>query len=658
MGGTRTGRLPLNHDVDTYRFSLAAEEHLRFDVEVPSDGGFRWLLARDSTTIAVDGDGVVGAHLSYDALLPGGDYVLVLTPVTASQGRYRLSLTREDPLTVADDQEPNDAVGFARPLPSGGVVSGNAMSSRDQDWYVIPPLTQAGALELRTSGKVVDLALSDGMNTLQMTQASPTDPRVSGSLPAGVPLYLEVIADGDYTVSVGDPASDPTPVALVPLGESLSLALDSPAVAAFWPTGQVIHGTISITGDPVAGLALDAVTSDASWSVEPAASSVDVAAGAPTTVPVTVRVQPDATADVPVMITVRARDAAGRQATAMAKVIPDRDAQPVSSAPVWAVPDALIGGLDAASVALGAAPVPSLDATSEAALHDALAYAGGPLDLRIGSLPVSLTVDLAGDNPVPVAGTVLDPLAGSSTFWGIPRRFQLLLSDDGSTWQPALTGELQPLPVEQAFVLPSAVTARFARLEIDSTWGGAVGELVLGEWKVVVSPGVAIGPTPLYPRGPGSGGARGVHGAGVARQHLRHDDVVGRPEPTGHERSQGDEADVGGRVRGRPGSPAHTPGMGGPAGIGPDDPHEASDGREQPRGSPRAMDLTRHLAAQAGGRWLGVTLHPGLWDLGSLPAFHGEPGRKASPSRGAGDAPGHRGAGGARIPVGDRRVGW
>jgi hypothetical protein len=97
------------------------------------------------------------------------------------------------------------------------------------------------------------------------------------------------------------------------------------------------------------------------------------------------------------------------------------------------VPDALLGGLDAASLGLGATPVVSLDADQESRLHDGVTPTGGGMDMNIAGLPVTLTVDLAGDAPIPVAGTILDPLAGVSTFAGIPRRFELLLSSDGAT---------------------------------------------------------------------------------------------------------------------------------------------------------------------------------------------------------------------------------
>ena len=106
-------------------------------------------------------------------------------------------------------------------------------------------------------------------------------------------------------------------------------------------------------------------------------------------------------------------------------------------------------------------------------------------------------MDLAGDASIPIAGTILDPLSGGATYAGIPRDFELLLSDDGADWQVALTGQLSPLPIEQSFALPAPIPARFAQLRILSMFGGASNQLVLGEWKVVAAPGATVDSAPL-----------------------------------------------------------------------------------------------------------------------------------------------------------------
>ena len=92
---------------------------------------------------------------------------------------------------------------------------------------------------------------------------------------------------------------------------------------------------------------------------------------------------------------------------------PTRDAVPVRAEQAWPVPDALLGGLDVASQALGATIVsPTFSEDSERSLHDGLALDGTGFVGSIADAPVTFTVDLATDDLVPVSGLIIDPLAG------------------------------------------------------------------------------------------------------------------------------------------------------------------------------------------------------------------------------------------------------
>ncbi len=96
-----------------------------------------------------------------------------------------------------------------------------------------------------------------------------------------------------------------------------------------------------------------------------------------------------------------------------------------------------------------------------------------------------MTVDLAGDEPVPVAGTIIQPFSEDPTLGDAARDFELALSMDGGTWETALQGTLDPVSVEQAFVLSQPVEARYAQLRITSGQRELPSRLNLGEWKVV-----------------------------------------------------------------------------------------------------------------------------------------------------------------------------
>lgn len=500
IGAIRSGRLPRLSDTDVYRFSLEATEHVALTLDAPADGSIAWRLERDATSLASRRSPAPGASDRYDAVLPPGDYTVFLSTVTPGEGRYRLGLTREDPFTLSDDQEPNDTVTQARPLPVTGAVAGRADMDVDPDWYALGSLDASRSLEVRAEGAISFITISDGTTDYPLTRATDADPYRSELLPAAIPLYLHVDALGDYAVSVGHDGSfgQPTPPPNLPV--DVALSVESDQVAAYWPAGQRVDGSVTLTAtgpDPV-DIALDAQTSHYAWTVEPGMLTVHLEPGQTFSVPWTVHAQADVWADIPVRITLRARDATGRQRTAFVELTPGRETDPVHPEQAWSVPDALLGGLDAASLAMGATPVVALDADQESRLHDGVTPTGGGMDMNIAGLPVTLTVDLAGDAPIPVAGTILDPLAGVSTFAFIPRRFELLLSSDGVEYQVALSGELSPLPIEQSFVLPEPVMARYAQLRVLTSWGDAMGfRLVLGEWKVVASPGAAVGPSPL-----------------------------------------------------------------------------------------------------------------------------------------------------------------
>ena len=103
--------------------------------------------------------------------------------------------------------------------------------------------------------------------------------------------------------------------------------------------------------------------------------------------------------------------------------------------------------------------------------------------------PFTLTVDLAGDVLVPVAGFILNPLAGDRSLASRTRSIELQLSTDGVTWQTVYAGDLRPDPVDQPIVLDAPVPAGYARLVIHSSYSGTTGGVGLGEWKVVATPG-------------------------------------------------------------------------------------------------------------------------------------------------------------------------
>ena len=103
-----------------------------------------------------------------------------------------------------------------------------------------------------------------------------------------------------------------------------------------------------------------------------------------------------------------------------------------------------------------------------------------------------------------MAGTILDPSAGSGSVAGTVRDFELLLSEDGVTYETVLSGELSGALAEQAFVLPEPIPARFAQLRITSRTPGRPPPARGVEGRG--HPGLAAGRRAAGHRRPGLGG--------------------------------------------------------------------------------------------------------------------------------------------------------
>ncbi len=400
----RTGRLAMRRDVDVYRFSLAAREHVLMELVPPQDGGVALELRSDGTTLVAATDTEPGVPVRHDLWLEAGDYEVWLRPDPVSESDHTLSLTRQDP--------------------------------------------------------------------------------------------FQPVADA------------PPPIAPI----ALSLSTDTPEVAAYAPSGQHVVASLDI-GDPgrspaasPVSLTLDALTSHHAWAATLDPVIVEVPAGGTTRVLVDIVVQPDVAADLPVRITVRARDAIGGQWTTFLDLVPRARARVIDPVPAWHVPPGLLGGLDVAAQALGATTTGASDPISAALLHDGYAVSGSGLVVASGGQPITHVVDLAGEGPIEIAGFLLDPVAGEGVLAEVPRDFEVALSLDGDTWTPVVSAELSPLRREQAFVLASPMPARFARLVITSTHGAPMGRVALGEWKVVATPGVVADATPFDLADPALGG--------------------------------------------------------------------------------------------------------------------------------------------------------
>lgn len=398
---------------------------------------------------------------------------------------------------------------LARPVPASLSWSGDAAGgNRDDDWYVLPPLLVAGEVVLRGVSDPRRMALyagADRRSGIGLRKAGDGS-LAAEEVPSDVPLYLRVQTSGPYTLRAESSAWQPVPDPAAP-DMAMDLRLDASEVAAYWPEAQLVEGRLRLTNEGITTLDVEVEThsSHFGWRVELPERRMSLPGGATREIPIEVHIQPDAWAGEAVRVSLAGRTPDGGLRTASARLMASPDAVAVSPSLGWTVPEPLLGGLNVASLALGALPGGDVDAKREQFLFDGVTPAGAGFGAPVPTLPAELVVDLTGEVPVPVAGTIIDPLARSFSLAEMPRDFELLLSIDGERWTSVLMGEVVPLPMDQAFVLEEPVMASHAMLRVHSLHGGS-SYLSLGEWKVIAQPGAATDLTGLDIAAPFRGG--------------------------------------------------------------------------------------------------------------------------------------------------------
>jgi hypothetical protein len=524
--GTRiVGRLPTASDRDLYRFTLAATQHIRLDLAQPADARTALRLwSRDEAMAELQGL-PAGHAIAYDLWLEPGGYTVELYPEQSSDGTYELTSERLDPFALRVDQEPNDDPGSARAISRSLAWTGQAGHPRDEDWYIIPPLT-SDELLISVTGEETSVrlgVLDEGSGRLeQLVLDRGTDGMfASTDHPPDVPLVLRITGEGDYGVELSGGglvgALEPsTP------GIEMDWQVSHEEVAAYWPEEQVIESSLALTnsGSEDLELVLETTTSHYRWQASLAQGAILVPAGETISVLAEIVVGTDAWGAEPVLVSARAITPGGAEARASVSISTSAEARPVNPRRGWSVPDELLGGLNAASLAFGAEPGGTLDADRERRLFDGVTPQGSTaiaspiygngfsvfIRDHVERLPIEMMVDLAGDVTVPVVGTIINHQAGDGDLGKIPIDFELLLSRDGLAFEPAIAGTLSSLSIDQAFVLDEPVEATHAMLRILSKHGAQRGFVALGEWKVIVAPGTALSSEPVNIAHPVHGG--------------------------------------------------------------------------------------------------------------------------------------------------------
>ncbi|MGC4105501.1 MAG: discoidin domain-containing protein [Thermomicrobiales bacterium] len=533
----RNGRVPDTTDVDIYRFSLQNQTYVRIEVESPADAQL-WLNVNAAQVEIPDLSAqTTGQSLVYDLMLPMGDYSLGIRATVPSMQKYFLRISILDPAQVPDDLEPNGSAALARAMPADLRVDGlldPGISGTDSDWYRLPDSLLGKHVSYVVSPGVSASLVTVGADGVSQNPVASNPGDVDGAwtadLPTEGPVYLVLVGSGPYraalatgdatpeaeialgspeaqaspVVALASPVASPmtSPVASGASGDPVAVTISLPAtaVAAYWQDGQRIDATVDLantTGSAVT-VRLGAALGNVTWTADMPADAVTIQPGASVQVPVTIHVAPDAWAEQPVYVSIAAmRDDGTIVGSALALVTPRTDTAPVNAEAHPPLPGALLGGLDAAWTGLGAQPSPAVDQdpTVVAQLFDGFVNSGTGWNSSTSVLPQEITVQLAGDQPVPVVGFVLDPRGYDDIPPHQVAAFEIDLSPDGVTFTKAYAGTLSIAGMEQSFVLDAPVNSRFARLRILSAQDPTTSTVHLGEWKVIAQAGWQPAPT-------------------------------------------------------------------------------------------------------------------------------------------------------------------
>ncbi|MEM7083809.1 MAG: VWA domain-containing protein [Pseudomonadota bacterium] len=258
---------------------------------------------------------------------------------------------------------------------------------------------------------------------------------------------------------------------------------DTPTLAAYEETGQRLKLAMRVQNkaDQVENLTVVSASSHAGVHVQSDQPALTLNPGEAKRVTFDIQVQPDLRDDLDTLISMgvrtRSNDYTGNSIFLDAAC----GVTPVNATRLWPIPEALLGQVNAAWTGMGGR---LLDAGRHGgrATDDVVTRSAGAWHPK----PGVYTVELGGDKPLTVIGTIIHP-TGSPHTENQLKEFALELSTDGKHFTSVLEGSLRADAQEQGFVLEQPGKARFARLRMLNSYKGENREIAFGEWKVIVS---------------------------------------------------------------------------------------------------------------------------------------------------------------------------
>ncbi|MBN2056374.1 VWA domain-containing protein, partial [bacterium] len=486
-----TGSLLDGDDVDSYRFFLAAEEHL-FLTAIPGESSSNLALELFWAGLMVlrayppEAGGVV----EIDTMFPPGEYLFSLRNKNDVSTDYEVRLQRRDPFMPPKDMEPNSDYYLAAPFPTDHVLEGRVGELQgDRDVYLLPVSDIERTISFQDLGRlrVTLLDVGDGR---RIVSSGLNQPEFNATVPAGQQLAVSLSGDGAYRIPVVFTPPLEATVGLRELPVDAAMEFTTRTVAAYRREGQRLTGVAKLMhrGTEPVTVRLGAKTSHYNWRCWLDREEADLAPGAEVTIPLVVEVGPDAWAGEPVVLWLHIASGP-RVCTVQAELTAGLEASPVAPGPAWPLPSALLGGYNVAAARLGAV-LTNAGRDHMEHLIDGMTPLREGFSLRPGERDRMPVIDPPGDEPIPVAGLTLNPQSKEPAARCL-KDFQLSASNDGRQWTVVYQGTLSPLPHEQAFAFDTPVTANYFKLDmLDSHWNEPRTNIGLGEWKLIAVPGI------------------------------------------------------------------------------------------------------------------------------------------------------------------------
>jgi hypothetical protein len=500
FGQTRTGHLYAAGDKDVYYFNLSVASVVKLHLEPPGDidtevtlglagayGGGRQYL---KTALEAGRDSFEQTR----ALPPGAYAVRLHATGTGSAEPYRVGIERLYPGALPIDLEPNDTPLQASPLPPDHRIHGTPTQRGDNDYYRLPVLAPGTRITIR-SDRTVGLAerrrlavipASGSANAPGIVKFDQASNAWQGSVPTTTPTDTAYVARvqawlTDYAYRF---EFHPTPMPAAQGPPEVELVVpDAPlAVAAYLERSQRLRLPIEITNSSelTQHLSLSMLSSNPDWRTLARQEELRLGPGESQSIASGIIVPPDAGDIRPVEIAITLTGAGG-SLTRTVTVAPICGLAPVDARRTWPLPSSLLGGLNVAATAFGGE---SAERGAGALLDQRTPYTTG-WSSRLAAATV--TIDLAGEGPISIAGVVLNPRTSAAANTR-PRRFRIDTSTDGARFTPRLEGELTAVGHEQAFAFDRTVQASHVRLTVLDTQEGDSRNTSLGELKVIAAP--------------------------------------------------------------------------------------------------------------------------------------------------------------------------